>query len=141
MNHEHLKILRSAGSKIQYLIQNINDESEIKKLENISKLIEVLLYFSNPVSKRKPMLVSYSPGYTIHCPKCNGTKVVLFFDPRFEARYRTKWNELIKEKKIILENRWSKIKAENDWENIDPKDAMPNWICKDCYDGGVLIDV
>ena len=39
MNHEQLKILRSAGSKIQFLIQNIDDESEIKKLENISRLI------------------------------------------------------------------------------------------------------
>ena len=140
MNHEQLKILRSAGSKIQFLIQNIDDDSEIKKLENISRLIGVLLLSSNPVPKIKPMLVSYSPGYTIHCPKCNGTKVLLFFDPRFEARYETKWNELIDEKKIILENRWNKIKAENDWDNIDPKDAVPNWNCKDCYDGGIIVE-
>ena len=140
MNHEQLKILRSAGSKIQFLIQNIDDDSEIKKLENISRLIGVLLLSSNPVPKIKPMLVSYSPGYTIHCPKCHGTKVLLFFDPRFEARYETKWNELIDEKKIILENRWNKIKAENDWDNIDPKDAVPNWNCKDCYDGGIIVE-
>ena len=69
MNHEHLKILHSAGSKIQFLIQNINDESEIKKLETISKLIEVLLLSSHPDLKRKPILVSYSPGYPIQCPK------------------------------------------------------------------------
>jgi len=140
MNHEHLKILHSAGSKIQFLIQNINDKSEIKKLENISKLIGVLLLSSNPDPKRKPILVSYSPGYPIQCPKCNETRVLLFFDLRFEARYETKWNELIDEKKIILENRWSKIKVENNWGNIDPKDAVPNWLCKECYDGGVILE-
>ena len=140
MNHEQLKILRSAGSKIQFLIQTIEDESEIKKLENISRLIGTVLLSSNPVPKIKPMLVSYSPGYTIYCPKCHGTKVLLFFDPRFEARYETKWNELIDEKKIILENRWSKIKIENDWDNIDPKDAVPNWNCKNCYDGGIIVE-
>jgi hypothetical protein len=140
MNHEHLKILHSAGNKIQFLIQNINDKSEIKKLENISKLIGVLLLSSNQSPKRKPLLVSYSPGYPIHCPKCNGTRVLLFFDLRFEARYEAKWNELIDEKKIILENRWSKIKVENNWEVIDPKDAVPNWNCKECYDGGVILE-
>ena len=140
MNYEHLKSLYSARSKIQFLIQNINDESEIKKLENISKLIEVLLLSSNPDPKRKPNLVSYSPGYPIQCPKCNETRVLLFFDLRFEARYETKWNELIDEKKIILENRWSKIKVENNWGNIDPKDAVPNWLCKECYDGGVILE-
>jgi hypothetical protein len=140
MNHEQLKILRSAGSKIQFLIQTIEDESEIKKLENISRLIGTVLLSSNPVPKIKPMLVSYSPGYTIHCPKCNGTKVLLFFDPRFEARYETKWNELIDNRNIILENRWNKIKVENDWDNIDPKDAVPNWNCKDCYDGGIIVE-
>ena len=140
MNYEHLKSLHSARSKIQFLIQNINDESEIKKLENISKLIEVLLLSSNPDPKRKPILVSYSPGYPIQCPKCNETRVLLFFDLRFEARYETKWNELIDEKKIILENRWSKIKVENNWGNIDPKDAVPNWLCKECYDGGVILE-
>lgn len=140
MNYEHLKSLYSARSKIQFLIQNINDESEIKKLENISKLIEVLLLSSNPDPKRKPILVSYSPGYPIQCPKCNETRVLLFFDLRFEARYETKWNELIDEKKIILENRWSKIKVENNWGNIDPKDAVPNWLCKECYDGGVILE-
>ena len=140
MNYEHLKSLHSARSKIQFLIQNINDESEIKKLENISKLIEVLLLSSNPDPKRKPILVSYSPGYPIQCPKCNEIRVLLFFDLRFEARYETKWNELIDEKKIILENRWSKIKVENNWGNIDPKDAVPNWLCKECYDGGVILE-
>ena len=140
MNYEHLKSLHSARSKIQFLIQNINDESEIKKLENISKLIEVLLLSSNPDPKRKPILVSYSPGYPIQCPKCNETRVLLFFDLRFEARYETKWNELIDEKKIILENRWSKIKVENNWGNIDPKDAVPNWLCKECYDGGIILE-
>ena len=140
MNYEQLKILRSAGSKIQFLIQNIDNDSEIKKLESISKLIGVLLLSSNPVPKIKPMLVSYSPGYPIYCPKCNRTRVLLFFDLRFEARYETKWNELIDEKKIILENRWSKIKVENNWGNIDPKDAVPNWLCKECHDGGVILE-
>ena len=107
------------------------------RLEDEVQLIGVS---SNPDPKRKPILVSYSPGYPIQCPKCNETRVLLFFDLRFEARYETKWNELIDEKKIILENRWSKIKVENNWGNIDPKDAVPNWLCKECYDGGVILE-
>lgn len=39
-----------------------------------------------------------------------------------------------------MENRWNKIKVENDWDNIDPKDAVPNWNCKDCYDGGIIVE-
>ena len=29
---------------------------------------------------------------------------------------------------------------ENNWGNIDPKDAVPNWLCKECYDGGVILE-
>jgi hypothetical protein len=140
MNHSQLKILRTAGSKIQFLIQTVEDTLEVKKLENISRQIDVLLLSSNPVPKIKPMFVSHAPGYPVICPKCGKDKVVIFFDPKFVGKYIGKWSESINEKKVLLENRWSKIKVENQWDDIDPKDAVPNWVCKNCYDGGVILE-
>ena len=89
---------------------------------------------------KKATIVSTSPGYPIHCPKCNSSDVVIFFDPKFVGRFMNKWDELIDEKKITLENRWNKIKTENKWGIIDPKDAKPNWLCKKCYDCGVILE-
>ena len=48
---------------------------------------------------------------------------------------------LIDEKRILLENRWEKIKDENHWGKLEKDSEKPNWICKDCYDGGVLLEV
>lgn len=91
--------------------------------------------------KHKVMITSVSPGYPVYCPKCNSTRVVIFYDPRFTSRLQSKWDKLIDEKKILLENRWGKIKAENRWETLEIDSEKPNWICKDCFDGGVLFDV
>jgi hypothetical protein len=140
MNHSQLKILRNAGSKIQFLIQTVEDKSEVNKLENISKLIDEFLLSSNPVPKIKSMIVSHAPGYSVYCPKCNDDKVVIFFDPKFVGRYRSVWIGLINDRKIVLENKWDKIKVENQWIDINPKDAVPNWVCKNCYDGGIILE-
>ena len=95
---------------------------------------------NRPYSK-KVQICSTSPGYPVYCPKCDSDKVVIFFDPRFTPRLQSKWDVLIDEKRISLENRWDKIKTENQWDVIDPKDAKPNWLCKECYDGGILLEV
>ena len=90
---------------------------------------------------KKVMITSTSPDYPVYCPKCNSDRVVIFFDPKFVGRFMNKWDELIDERKITLENSWNKIKTENQWGIIDPKDAKPNWLCKECYDGGILLEV
>jgi hypothetical protein len=40
----------------------------------------------------------------------------------------------------LLENRWEKIKDENQWEVLVKGSEKPNWICKDCYDGGIIVE-
>jgi hypothetical protein len=85
-------------------------------------------------------ICSTSPGYPVYCPKCNSTNVLIFYDPRFTPRLQTKWDELIDQKRILLENRWEKIKDENQWEVLVKGSEKPNWICKDCYDGGIIVE-
>ena len=52
---------------------------------------------------------------------------------------QSKWDELIDEKRILFENRWEKIKDENKWGKLEKGSEKPNWICKDCYDGGIVV--
>jgi len=52
---------------------------------------------------------------------------------------QSKWDELIDEKRILLENRWENIKDENKWGELEKGSEKPNWICKDCYDGGIVV--
>ncbi len=90
--------------------------------------------------RKKVMISTTSPRYHVYCPKCNSTRVVIFYDPRFTPRLQSKWDKLIDEKRILLENRWEKIKGENQWGKLEKDSEKPNWICKDCFDGGVVID-
>ena len=90
--------------------------------------------------RKKVQICSTSPGYPVYCPKCNSTNVLIFYDPRFTPRLQTKWDDLIDEKRILLENRWEKIKDENRWGKSEKDSEKPNWICKDCYDGGVILE-
>ena len=90
--------------------------------------------------RKKVILDSISPGFSVYCPKCNSTRVVIFFDYRFSPKLRTKWRELINEKKITLENQWEKIKTENQWKSLKKDSEKPNWICKECYDGGIILE-
>ena len=89
---------------------------------------------------KKVQICSTSPGYPVYCPKCNSTNVLIFYDPRFTPRLQSKWDDLIDEKRILLENRWEKIKDENQWDKLDKGSEKPNWICKDCYDGGIVAE-
>ena len=89
--------------------------------------------------RKKVQICSTSPGYPVYCPRCNSTNVLIFYDPRFTPRLQTKWDELIDEKRILLENRWEKIKDENKWGELEKGSEKPNWICKDCYDGGIVV--
>jgi len=90
--------------------------------------------------RKKVQICSTSPGYPVYCPKCNSTNVLIFFDPRFTPRLQSKWDALIDEKRILLENRWEKIKNENQWGKLQKDFEKPNWICKDCYDGGIILE-
>lgn len=90
--------------------------------------------------RKKVQICSISPGYPVYCPRCNSTKVVIFYDPRFTPRLQSKWDELIIQKLIIIENRWEKIKDENHWGKLEKGSEKPNWICKDCYDGGIIVE-
>ena len=90
--------------------------------------------------RKKVQICSTSPGYPVYCPKCNSTSVLIFYDPRFTPRLQTKWDELIDQKRILLENRWEKIKDENQCEVLVKGSEKPNWICKDCYDGGIIVE-
>jgi hypothetical protein len=94
----------------------------------------------NSNRRKKVQICSTSPGYPVYCPKCNSTNVLIFYDPRFTPRLQTKWDNLIDEKRILLENRWKKIKDENQWGKLKKDSEKPNWICKDCYDGGVILE-
>jgi hypothetical protein len=94
----------------------------------------------NHGNRKKIMIYSTSPGYPVYCPKCNSTNVLIFYDPRFTPRFQTKWDELIDEKRILLENRWVKIKNENNWDALEKGSEKPNWICKNCYDGGIILE-
>ena len=33
-----------------------------------------------------------------------------------------------------------KIKDENQWGKLKKDSEKPNWICKDCYDGGIIVE-
>jgi len=90
--------------------------------------------------RKKVQICSTSPGYPVYCPKCNSTSVLIFYDPRFTPRLQTKWDALIDEKRILFENRWEKIKDENQWDKLEKGSEKPNWICKDCYDGGIIVE-
>jgi hypothetical protein len=90
--------------------------------------------------RKKVQICSTSPGYPVYCPKCNSTNVLIFFDPRFTPRLQSKWDDLIDQKMILLENRWEKIKDENRWGILEKDSEKPNWICKDCYDGGIIVE-
>jgi len=89
---------------------------------------------------KKVQICSTSPGYLVYCPKCNSTNVLIFYDPRFTPRLQSRWDNLIDQKLIIFENRWEKIKDENHWGKLEKDSEKPNWICKDCYDGGIIVE-
>ena len=89
-------------------------------------------------SKSKVLIESYSPGNFIFCPKCNSNRTVIFFGPEFPANLKGKWQDNIYAKKTILCNEWDII-LKTISSNGCTSNSNPNWICKDCYDGGVVL--
>ena len=92
--------------------------------------------------RKKVQICSTSPGYPVYCPRCNSTNVLIFYDPRFTPRLQTKWDDLIDEKRILLENRWEKIKDENtDGASQKKIQRSQTGFARIAYDGGVLLEV
>ena len=75
-------------------------------------------------------VVGYSPGIKLNCPKCNSDKISIFFKPGFIGKEQTPWCNLIDDGNFSLCN---------DYEIIKKSNYNPNWNCKNCYDGGVIL--
>ncbi len=74
--------------------------------------------------------VGYCPGLKLICPKCNSEKICIFFKPGFIGKEQSVWCDIINDNNFELCN---------DYETIMKSNFHPNWICKDCYDGGVIL--
>jgi ssDNA-binding Zn-finger/Zn-ribbon topoisomerase 1 len=75
-------------------------------------------------------VVGYSPGIKLNCPKCNSDKISIFFKPGFIGKEQTPWCDLMDDGNFSLCN---------DYEIIKKNNYNPNWNCKNCYDGGVIL--
>ena len=75
-------------------------------------------------------IVGYSPGIKLNCPKCNSEKISIFFKPGFIGKEQTPWCDLMDDGNFLLCN---------DYEIIKKSNYNPNWNCKNCYDGGVIL--
>ena len=74
--------------------------------------------------------VGYSPGIKLNCPKCNSEKIFIFFKPGFIGKEQSPWCDLMDDGNFLLCN---------DYEIIKKSNYNPNWNCKNCYDGGVIL--
>jgi hypothetical protein len=73
-------------------------------------------------------MMTYSPGVDYFCPRCNSKKVCFFFDAECKGWFEAmKW---IRSKKIILSD---------SLEEYQKKQASAKWICKSCYNGGIVL--
>jgi len=106
----------------------MSDCSKRNKLQTMTSLKE-----------RSVRISSYFPGYDIFCPKCNSNRTVIFFDLKMLSRLTREWKEKINERKFVLSNQWEIILEHTPKNNITSY-SNPNWVCKKCFDGGVVID-
>mgnify|MGYP003975499093 FL=1 len=74
--------------------------------------------------------VGYCPGIKLFCPRCDYEKICIFFNPGFIGKEQTPWCELMDTGNFSLCN---------DYEIIKKSNYNPNWICKNCYDVGVIL--
>ncbi len=73
-------------------------------------------------------MIYYSPGVEYLCPKCNSKWVRFFFDAKCRGWFEAmKW---IRDKKIILSD---------SYDEYEKNQNAPKWICKDCYNGGIVL--
>ena len=89
--------------------------------------------------KTKVMLVSYSSGIPTFCPKCNSENILIFFGRDFPPNLIENWCEKIHADKVILCNQWEIILKTMSSKGCT-SNSNPNWVCKNCYDGGVVIE-
>lgn len=88
--------------------------------------------------KKKVLISSYSSGIPTFCPKCNSDRTVIFFGHNFTPRLIGDWQEKIRNKQTILCDKSEIIKK------FTPKNQVtslsnPNWVCKQCYNGGIVM--
>ncbi len=76
--------------------------------------------------------VGYSPGKKFNCPRCNSEKITFLFKPGFRGIDIQSWCSIIHDEIIELCNVYQIIMKNN---------FSPLWLCKDCYDGGVVLKV
>ena len=76
-------------------------------------------------------VVGHCPGIKLNCPKCYSDKISIFFKPGFIGRKQTPWCNLIDDGNFSLCN---------DYEIIKKSNYHPNWNCKNCYDGGIVVE-
>ena len=74
--------------------------------------------------------VSYFPGKKFHCPGCESAKISFVFKPGFRGKDVEIWCSIIQDGIIELCNNYEMIMQNN---------YSPFWLCKDCYDGGVVL--
>ena len=73
-------------------------------------------------------MIYYSPGVEYLCPRCNSNLVRFFFDAKCKGWFEAmKW---IRAKKIILSDSLEEYKKTQ---------VSAKWICKDCYNGGIVL--
>ena len=94
----------------------------------------------NIIKPPKPYLVieTYSPGIVLNCPRCNSTSILILFGSDFVGRLRGQWKEKLREKKTVLCDDYGIICRLSGGKITSS--SNPNWICKNCYEAGVIID-
>ncbi len=86
------------------------------------------------------MIEGYFPGLNILCVQCQSDQIVIFFIDGFQGKLRGEWKEKIRAGKTILSNNWDVITKFSSKSNTVGSTTNPNWICKNCHDGGVIIE-
>ena len=92
---------------------------------------EFHFYIINPGWPLTPEIV-YSPGKKFNCTRCGSTKINFIFKPGFRGKDIESWCSIIHDGAIELCNQYQIIMKNN---------FCPLWICKDCYDGGVILEI
>ena len=92
---------------------------------------EFHFYIINPGWPLTPEIV-YSPGKKFNCPRCDSTKITFVFKRGFRGKDIELWCSIIHNETVELCNEYQIIMKNN---------YSPLWLCKDCYDGGVVLEI
>jgi hypothetical protein len=104
-----------------------------KKIEEKTNLEENSFHFYLENNRGYPISdeVGVSFGKKLNCPTCDSEKISIFFKPGFRGINMELWKEIMEKNNFELCNEYNTIIKCN---------FHPNWICKDCYDCGVILD-